>query len=105
MCRGTKISTLYIPLAVLTLLTPVREERNCSHVTLIEFVVYWFVAPCSVMVGYQCFGGFKMEAARPSETLVSNRHPEKHDSFIHRRETSNLAYRNDVYSNAETRYI
>jgi len=46
-----------------------------------------------------------MEAARPSETLVSNRHPEKHDSFIHRRETSNLAYRNDVYSNAETRYI
>jgi hypothetical protein len=33
------------------------------------------VIPCSVVVGYQCFGGlWKMQAELSSETLVSSLH-------------------------------
>jgi len=37
-------------------------------------VVFWVVAQCSVVVGYQSFGGpccIHLQAARSSETLVS----------------------------------
>jgi len=43
----------------------------------IQVEVFWVVTPCSVVVGYQRFGGLsclhlhftlKMEAARPAET-------------------------------------
>jgi hypothetical protein len=46
----------------------------------IQFKVFWVVMPCSVVVGYECFGGpcqiylhftLKMEAAWFSKTLVS----------------------------------
>jgi hypothetical protein len=39
----------------------------------IQAVVSWVVMPCSVVVGYQRFGGSftpKMEAASSSETLI-----------------------------------
>jgi hypothetical protein len=43
-------------------------------VVKIEFMVFWFLMLCSVVVGYQCFAGLKMEAAWSSETLESNHH-------------------------------
>jgi hypothetical protein len=65
----------------------------------LEFVVFWVVVPCSVAVGYQRFEGpytststLKMEAARSSETLLSNHHTTRHNNpanlefYLHRRE-------------------
>jgi len=48
----------------------------------IQVEVFWVVTPCSVVTGYQCFGGscyfhlhftLKMEAVKSSDTLVSHR--------------------------------
>jgi len=50
-----------------------------------NFVVFWFVVPCRVVVGHQHFGGpvvpsssgpstLKIETVCFSETLVSNHH-------------------------------
>jgi len=63
---------------------------------------FWVVMPCSVVVGYQHFGGpycfhLQGEAARISDTLFSFRNttrrhnPETLDLNLHRRGNSNFA--------------
>jgi len=64
----------------------------------IDFVVFWVVVPCNVVVGYHLFGGLKyfssalkMEATWSSDTLVSTHHttwhdnPENHEFQAHNR--------------------
>jgi hypothetical protein len=69
---------------------------------MLEFVVFWIVAPCSVVDGYQRFGGPYCPylqgrsdgVAWSSETLVSIGHttrrhnPENHEFYLRRENKS-----------------